>query len=90
MHDPAHRSVHKGIGDLQGDVDRLGDGEGARRFDLLADGHAFDVFKGDVVVGAVLTDAVDPGDVFVIELGRRPPLLVETGDDFGVAGLIRG
>ena len=90
MHHAAHRGVHKRIRNLQGDVDRIGDRQAARGFDLLPDGHSFDVLEGDVMVRAVLTDAVDPRDVLVIELRGGAPLLVEARDDFGVAGLIGG
>ncbi len=59
-------------------------------FDLLPDRHSFDVLERDVMVRAVLTDAVDSRDVLVIELRGGAPLLVEARDDFGIAGLIRG
>ena len=38
---------------------------------------------------AVLADAVNPRDVLVVELGRRPALLVESQDDLGVARLVQ-
>ena len=77
------------MGDLEGDVDRLGDRQRAGCLDPLADRHALDVLEGDVVDRSVLADAVDPRDVLVVELGGGSPLLVEPADDLRVGGLIR-
>ncbi len=58
--------------------------------DPLADGHALDVFEGDVMERPVLADAEDAGDVLVVELGGGAAFLVESLDDFGVDGLVGG
>ena len=49
---------------------------------------AFDVFKGDIVIGPVLANAEHPRDIFVVEPGRRPSLLIKPLHDLRITRLI--
>jgi hypothetical protein len=82
------RRVHQRVGDLEGDVDGLGDGQRAGLLHALADRHAFNIFKGDVVQISILTDTIHAGNILVVELGRGSSLLVEPADHFPVGRLV--
>src|SRR5262249_36916849 len=53
------------------------------------DGDAFNVFERDEVMRSILADAVNPRNVFVVELGSRSSFLIEPLDDLRITGLVR-
>ncbi len=80
--------MHQSLSDFKRDVHGLAHGQRACGLGAPPDCFAFDELEGNEVEGAVLPDAVHPGDILVIQPGRRSPFLVEPGNDLGIGTLI--
>ena len=88
--DAARGCMDQGLGDLKRDVHRLTHGQRSVLVHPPPYRDAFDVFKGDIVIGAVLANAVHPRDILVVEPGRRPSLLIKPLHDLRITRLIEG
>ena len=78
------------LGRLQRVADRFGQGQGPLGFHQLANVYSRDELEDDVVQAAVLAHVVDPGDVVVIEPGRRLGLVLEAQQRIAVGRLVGG
>jgi hypothetical protein len=85
VNDPGGVRDAQGRRDLDGDLGCLTEREPRRR-ESLPEGLALDVLHRDVVLAlARLPERVDCADVWVIEGGRGPSLLLEALNAIGIA-----
>jgi len=73
------------LGDLQRGPQRLLTGHRAAR-KLLGEIFALDELHGQEARAPVLMDAIDAGDVRMVERGEEPRLALEAGQPVGIAG----
>src|SRR5271165_119818 len=85
MDDAAFVGVFEGFADLFGDRQGFGDGDGAG-FDTVRKSGAFDQFHNQGVRDAGIFEAVDGGDVGVIERGEEGGFAAEAGQALGIGG----
>src|SRR5271165_3836501 len=85
MDDAAFVGVFEGFADLFGDGEGFGDGDGAG-FDTVRKGGAFDQFHNQGVRGAGIFEAVDGGNVGMVEGGEQGSFAPEAGEALGIGG----
>ena len=82
------RRLHAG-GDLDEDVERLVERERPAR-DAIGERLSFDQLEGEVTAAAGFLEAVDRGDVRMVQRGQHPRLALESLQAIGVLGNIVG
>ena len=90
MDEVALMGVLERVGDLDGDLRRLGFLDALALLDAIVHGGTVDILHHEVVVLAGLADVVGGDDVWMIELGGGAALFVEALDELVVVGELLG
>ena len=85
MDDAAFVGVFEGFADLFGDWQRFGDGDRSG-FDTVRKSWAFDQFHDQGVRGAGVFEAIDGGNVGMVEGGEQGSFATEAGQALGIGG----